>query len=320
MADEHEPGHARADADIFRREAIEHHAAPPRAGDPLRLSPSWTRWTFWLLVAACVTALAYGVAGEVSEYATGPAVVRIEGKTDVTAEAPGVVAAVHVQPGQRVAAGDLLVSFAVAVEEAELERLRRELDAQLVKVLRDPRDEAARASLTSLRAAKELAEARVAQRLVRAPTSGVVSDVRIHAGRQLLPGEAILSLVGEDARFSVIAMLPGHHRPMLRPGMPLRLELAGYRYAYQDVPIDKVGDEVVGPNEVRRFLGAEIADTVQVGGPVVLVEATLPGRTFRVEDKLYNYFDGMHGIAEARVRTESVLVTFVPALKVLLGE
>jgi hypothetical protein len=28
----------------------------------------------------------------------------------------------------------------------------------------------------------------------------------------------------------------------------------------------------------------------------------------------------MHGIAEARVRTESVLVTFVPALKVLLGE
>ena len=307
------------DADIFRREALEHHAAPPREGDPLRLSPAWTRWTFWLLVGSCVTALAYGIAGQVSEYATGPAVVRIEGKTDVTAQAAGVVASVHVQPGQRVAAGELLVSFAVATEEAELERLRRELEAQLVKVLRDPRDEAARSALISLRAAKELAEARVAQRLVRAPVGGVVSDVRIHPGRQLLPGEAILSLVGEDARFSVIAMLPGHHRPMLRPGMPLRLELAGYRYAYQDVKIEDVGDEVVGPNEVRRFLGAEIADTVSVGGPVILVKATLSGRTFRVEDKIYNYFDGMHGLAEARVRSESVLVTFVPALKVIFG-
>jgi len=318
MADEqHPPAHS--DKDIFRKEAIEHHAAPPREGDPLRLTPSWTRWTYWLLAGACVTALAYGIAGEVSEYATGPAVVRIEGKTDVTAQAAGVVAAVHVQPGQRVAAGELLVSFAVAAEEAELERLRRELESQLVKVLRDPRDEAARGSLTSLRAAKELAEARVAQRLVRAPVAGIVSDVRIHAGRQLLPGEAILSLVGEGARFSVIAMLPGHHRPMLRPGMPLRLELAGYRYAYQDVKIEDVGDEVVGPNEVRRFLGAEIADTVSVGGPVVLVKATLTGRSFRVEDKVYNYFDGMHGLAEARVRSESVIVTFVPALKVLLG-
>lgn len=305
--------------DIFRREAMEHHVAPPREGDVLRLSPTWARWTYWLLCAACVAALGYAVLGQVGEYATGPAVVRIEGKTDVTAQAAGVVEAVAVEPGQRVAAGDLLVRFAVAAEQAELERLRRELEGQLVKVLRDPQDQAARASLTSLRAAKELAETRVAQRLVRAPVAGVVSDVRIHAGRNLMPGEVILSLVGEDARFSVIAMLPGHHRPLLRPGMPLRLELAGYRYAYQDVTIDSVGDEVVGPNEVRRYLGSEIADTVVVGGPVVLVKASLVGRTFRVEDRSYNYFDGMHGVAEARVRSESVLTTFVPALKVLLG-
>jgi biotin carboxyl carrier protein len=309
----------RPDGDIFRREALEHHSRPPREGEVLRLSPSWTRWTFWLLAAASVAALTYGIAGNISEYATGPAIVRIDGKTDVTAQMPGVVASVDVQPGQRVRAGDLLLRFAVATEVAEVERLTKEFDAQLVKVLRDPRDDAARASLTTLRAAKELAEAHVAQRYVRAPTSGVVSDVRIHAGRQLLPGEAILSLVGEEARFTVLAFLPGHHRPLLRPGMPLRLELAGYRYAYQDVIIADVGDEVVGPTEVRRFLGQEIADTIPVAGPVVLVKATLSGRTFRVEDKTYNYFDGMQGVAEARVRYESVLVTFVPALKVILG-
>src|SRR5688572_11428803 len=99
-------GHDRADADIFRKEALEHHAAPPREGEPLRLSPTWTRWTFWLLAGACFTAVAYGIVGQVSEYATGPAVVRIEGKTDVTAQAAGVVASVHVQPGQHVAVDD----------------------------------------------------------------------------------------------------------------------------------------------------------------------------------------------------------------------
>jgi multidrug resistance efflux pump len=316
VADEEED---RGDADIFRREALEHHSRPAKEGEVLRLSPRWTQWTFWMLTGACVAAVTYGIVGNISEYATGPAIVRIDGKTDVTAEVPGVVASVDVQPGDRVKAGDLLLRFAVATEEAEVDRLTKEFDAQLVKVLRDPRDEAARASLTTLRAQKELAEAHVAQRFVRAPVGGVVSDVRIHPGRQLNPGEAILSLVGEEARFSVVAMLPGHHRPLLRPGMPLRLELAGYRYAYQDVVIDSVGDEVVGPTEVRRFLGDEIADTIPVSGPVVLVKATLSGRSFRVEDKTYNYFDGMQGIAEARVRYESVLVTFVPALKVLLG-
>lgn len=316
MPDHEEP---RGDADIFRREALEHHARPPKEGEVLRLSPSWTRWTFWLLAAACVIALAYGIAGNISEYATGPAIVRIDGKTDVTAQVPGVVASVDVQPGEHVKAGDLLLRFAVAAEEAEVERLTREFEAQLVKVLRDPQDEGARASLTTLRAQKELAAAHVSQRFVRAPVDGVVSDVRIHAGRPLAPGDPILSLVGEDARFSVVAMLPGHHRPLLRPGMPLRLELLGYRYAYQDITVDAVGDEVVGPTEVRRFLGAEIADTIPVSGPVVLVKATLQGRTFTVEGKTYNYFDGMQGLAEARVRYESVLVTFVPALKVILG-
>jgi pyruvate/2-oxoglutarate dehydrogenase complex dihydrolipoamide acyltransferase (E2) component len=54
---------------------------------------------------------------------------------------------------------------------------------------------------------------------VRAPVAGVVSDVRIHPGQQLLPGEVILSIVGEDARFEVVAMLPGHRRPLLKPGL-----------------------------------------------------------------------------------------------------
>jgi hypothetical protein len=61
----------------------------------------------------------------------------------------------------------------------------------------------------------------------------------------------------------------------------MRLEVSGYPYAYQQLVIDTVGDHLV-------------AD----------------GRTL-------DYYDGMHGRAEARVRAESILVTLFPALKAL---
>ena len=73
----------------------------------------------------------------------------------------------------------------------------------------------------------------------------------------------------------MVAFLPGEDRPLLKRGMPLRLEVQGYRYAYQQLTVDSVGDEVVGPAEARRYLGDEIADAVQFTGPVVKVEAHL---------------------------------------------
>src|SRR5262249_12441637 len=114
------------DADIFRREALEHHTRPRHEGDMLRLSPSWTTWIYWLLIGIFVGGIAYAILGDVHEYATGPAVVRVEGKTDLTAKAPGVVASVEVQPGQRVSQGEVLARFYVAEETAAYERVVHE--------------------------------------------------------------------------------------------------------------------------------------------------------------------------------------------------
>ena len=136
----------------------------------------------------------------------------------------------------------------------------------------------------------------------------------------LLPGESILSLIGEQTRFTLVAMLPGRYRPMLRPGMPIRLELSGFKYEYQNLTIDSVGNEVVGPSEIRRFLGQELADTVSLKEPVVLVTARLPNSTFVAEGKTFSYYEGMQGDADARVRAESVLLTLVPGLKALFND
>jgi membrane fusion protein (multidrug efflux system) len=301
---------------LFRAEALAHHAGQHHEGSLLRLSPSWTRWSFWLLVALFAAAGVYGVVGEVPEYATGPAIVRVDGRVDLTAKFGGTVALVHVQPGQRVATGQPLVQFYSDDENAELERIRKEFDLELIKVLRDPSDQATRQALSSLRAQRELATTRLAQRLVRAPHPGVVSDVRIRPGQRLAVGELILSIVPDDARLSLVALLPGGYRPMLRPGTPLRFELVGYRYEYHQVAIESVGDEVVGPNEAKRFLGPDIADSVALAGPVVLVRARLPTHSFTSNGRTLDYYDGLQAQAQARVRTEPIVVMLIPALKV----
>lgn len=306
-------------SDLFRPEAIAHHAGYQHQGALLRISPSWTLWTFWLLVLVVLTGSVYAVVATVYEYASGPAVVRVDGRTLLTAKFAGTVESVDVHPGQRVLAGQVLVQFHVADELAEAQRLEGEFEIHLSKLLRDPSDAVARQPLTTVRPQLDAANKRLAQRTVTAPHAGIVNDIRIRHGQHLMPGEMILSLVGDDAKLSLVAMMPGQYRPLLKSGMSMRFELDGYKYEYRELIIDSIGEEVVGPSEVRRYLGQEIADSVALQGPVVLVRAHLPSNTFVSQGNTYHYYDGMYGKAEARVRAESILVMMVPALKALTG-
>ncbi|HWE30819.1 MAG TPA: HlyD family efflux transporter periplasmic adaptor subunit [Polyangia bacterium] len=304
---------------LFRQEAIDELNRAGNRPSLLRTTPRWTRWTYVVVVATCAAAIVYCAVGTVDEYAVGPALIRAEGRREVTAPAAGTVAVVDVRPGERVQSGGLLVRLHDAAESADLERLDHEFELQLVKMLRDPSDQAARQALTGLRAQKELAEARLEERSVRAPVDGVVSDVRIRPGQHLNPGDVILTLVRPDVPFTVIAMLPGNYRPLLRAGMTLRLELEGYSYEYRHCVVDEISDEVVGPAEVKRYLGPEIADAVSLSGPVVLVQAALPTGTFDVDGRAMRYHDGMLAKAEARVRSERIMFALVPGLRALVS-
>lgn len=305
---------------LFRKEALRYAEGGQAHGDVLRLSPTWARWTYWLLVAAFAVGAGYSVFGRVYEYASGPAVVWTKGRIVITATVGGTVSSIEVQSGQRVGAGALLVRFYSAREAAELDRIRREFDLQLIKSLRDPSDQAARQALTALRTQKDLAAAHVEQLSVRATQAGVIGDIRIRPGQLLATGDVVLTVVGDQTESSVMAMLPAQYLPQLQPGMTLRLEMTGYRYAYQEMVITAVGAQVIGPSEVKRYLGQEIDDTMKVDGPVVLVEATPGAPTFTVDDRTFHFHHGMSGTAEARVRSESILVALIPSLRVLLHE
>jgi membrane fusion protein (multidrug efflux system) len=314
-------GEARArTAEIFREEALEYHAAGAREGDWLRLSPRWTSATTWLLAGLVAAFLIFASFSTIDEYSTGPAVVRLTGRTEVTASQEGLVTAVQVRPGERVIAGRVLVRFESAREAAELARIEREWELQLVERLRDLSAAPPAQALIALRAGRDLARARLEERVVRALAASVVGDVRCRLGQHVAAGDILLSLtgLGADSRPLLTALLPGEHRPQLRPGMTLNLELRGYRHSPQRLTIAAVADEVVGPEEAKRLLGPEVATAVPLNGSLVRVEAYFPRDTFESRGESYALHDGMWGSAEVPVRSESLLVALVPGLRDVL--
>lgn len=301
---------------LFREEALEHYVRGMEdRGNVLRIAPGWTTWAYRLLVLIFVTAVFLSLVLPIDEYAPGTAVVRLEGHSDVTATLAGSVVSIDVIPGQKVAKGDLLVRLYGVQEEAEYERSNQEFETGLVHRLRNPSDPNASQALSTLRLQRNLASKRLEQRSIRAPRSGTVGDVWIRPGQHLTPGQVILSLSGGRQELSIIALVPGHFRPLIQPGMDLRFEINGYSYAYQHLQVESVGDEIVGPNEASRFLGPGIGDAFQVNGPVVYVTARLPKATFDVDGHTYAYHDGILGTAEIKVRSEKILVALIPGFK-----
>jgi len=301
---------------LFRDEAVAYHQRGNRMqGDVLHLSPRWTHWTYWFLVLVSVAGALYGVCGSIHEYATGIAIIRDEGRTVVTAITGGTITAIAIQPGQRVEAGQRLLSLNDMQEKIELERLRQELHIQQINRLKNPHDPGAQQQLATVRTQVDTAEKRLAERTVFAPGAGIVRDLRIRPQQLVAPGEILLTLVGADDVLSVLAIFPGQYRPFLTQGRPVRLELTGFRYAYQRLTLAAVSNEVIGPHEVRRFLGQDVADAVTLQGSQVIVQAQVPARTFHAEGRWHTYHDGMHGTAEVRVRSERIVFALVPGLK-----
>lgn len=301
----------------FRERALRERDLTMTPLEPLRLTPAWTRWTWWLMMAALAAGLLALIFVRVPEYASGVAVIRAGGRTDVTATAGGTVSSLAVTPQSRVQRGQLLLRLHDAEEAANLKRLDRQLELKLVQRLQAPSDPAVAQDLVALRAEREMAAARLGERELRAPAGGEVSDVRVAPGQLLAIGQPVLSILERAELPSVIALLPGRYLPQLQPGMKVRLELPGHSYVYQWITLDSVAQEVIGPAEARRLLGAVAGDAMPLEGPLAMATAPLSSSTFEVAGRTYPFRDGMPTQAEVRVRSERLLFVLMPALKSL---
>jgi membrane fusion protein (multidrug efflux system) len=298
---------------MFRDEALAHHAGAREEGDVLRFDKRWALYVYRLIAVAAVASFLFICLFNVDEYAAGPAVVRVEGRRMITATAPGTVEGVEVRPGQWVEVGAVLVRMYNVDEVKELARAKNELDIQVIRMLRDPNDPAAKQSLANARVQKDQAANVVDSRTIRANVAGYVSDVRVRLGQRVNAGDVLLAVAPKDAKVSLVAMVAADYRPMLKQGLKMRFELDGFKYEYADLTVDDVSAEGVGPAEVQRYLGQERADAVPLDpGAKVLVSANLPSATFTSEGQPYGYFDGLTGNAEVCVRNEPLLVTLVP--------
>jgi membrane fusion protein (multidrug efflux system) len=299
----------------YRSSALRARSQARVEGDVLRLSPEWLPWAYVVVMVTFAGALAFAAITHVHDWANGPAVVRIAGRTDLTVPAAGLVKSIAIGAGQHVEAGQLLVEFASAPEQHELERAATEFDAALVKVLRDPADEPTRKELARARAARSFAEAQVHERALKAPRAGTIREVRIRVGQSIAPGEIVLTLVEDDTRPTVVALLPAYAHPQLKPGMTLRFSPSRFDFVHQDLVIQSVSDEVLGPSEIRRYLGPELADAVRLEEPSVIVTALVPADGFRCNGRLYRFTQGLPGEARAQLRTHSLLMMLLPEIR-----
>jgi membrane fusion protein (multidrug efflux system) len=300
---------------LFRREAIEHRNARGPHTALLQIDTESASWGFRLLVAGMLVTLAFVCFGRVNEYATGPAFVRVEQHLTLTAGFSTLVSEVDVAPGDVVEAGAVLVRFRAASEDAELQAASREFDDQLAKLLQKPDDRSARDALVALRARRELARAQVEQRTLRAPRRGTVGDVRVRPGQMVEAGASLVELQQPGSEATVVALLPGRYRPLIHPGSTLRFEIDGFHRRAYELPVDTVGDQIVGPTEAARYVGRDSADAFALTGPVVLVQARVHSARFDADGESFGFASGMYGKAETVVRNESLAYAFLPALK-----
>ncbi|MFV8750611.1 HlyD family efflux transporter periplasmic adaptor subunit [Nannocystaceae bacterium ST9] len=312
----HDETHADLRPGIYRSEAVEAHAWTAR-GEVARLHSRAMAWATRALVILVAIAFAYLALVDIGQYASGPALVRLGGRSEVTARERGSVVEVLVEPGDAVMVDQPLVRFHDVEDAAELGRIEQEFALQLRNMLRDPGDEAAQQSVASLRAQRQRALAHRQEHLVRAPMAGRVRDVRVRPGQALDSGDVLVSLDGEASEPQVIAVLPGDERPRIEPGMPLSFEIEGYPDAATTLIVERVHDDVVGPAEALRLLGPEVAEGLDIQGSVILVHARLPGEAFESKRGRYRWHDGMRGHAEVRVRSTTILEALVPGLEEL---
>lgn len=265
---------------LFRESAVDHHAhGDDAAGEPLRISPRWLRWTHVFLFAGIAVAAMATVVLRFPISARGPALLVRSDMYQLAAGVAGNVRAVAVTPGQQAERGQVLV---------RLEQSRNPLQEPGVREARE----------------------------ISAPDTAWVVDVLVRPGQYVHAGETIALLSQESEPSTIIALLPGRYAPQLQVGLPLHFEASGGTTPQRSLPVESVGATALGPRAALRRLGP-LADSIRVTGPQILVEARLPSA--ESGPGVAARPDGMVGSAEVVIGSERLLFMLLPRLRELLG-
>jgi len=166
---------------------------------------------------------------------TGTAPLEARADAQVVAKTSGVALSVHVEEGQRVRAGQVLVRLDAA--RAELQAAQsaaqvRKLEANYARALALAGEQLVSASdldqikydLANARAANRLANLEVSYASVRAPISGVIAQRSIKPGNFVQINSPILRIVDSD-RLEATLNVPERELATMKPGLPVQLQV-----------------------------------------------------------------------------------------------
>jgi multidrug efflux pump subunit AcrA (membrane-fusion protein) len=303
----------------FRPEAVAAYKARKDEGAALQLAPRWAAIVFWVLIALVVIGVSYLCLARVNDYAEGPAVIIAEGQQPVTVRAPGTVSEVKVAVGDKVVAGQELVILYDGTEAADLSATELQFERALVERMQRPDDNGAATGLAQLVAQRDRARHGLAEKTIRAPVAGTIATVRLRPGQPVTAGQEALTIVSGDGGVTLLCFLPASYAPLMKNGLTIRLELDGHPRAYQRTKVSSFTTNASGPGAVSQFLGDQLGDTVQMPGAVVLVRGHMDETEFVADRKRLAYRHGMTGKVAVRVRSQRMILSFIPGLKEVFG-
>ena len=157
---------------------------------------------------------------------------------DVKNEVEGVIEKIHIESGQQVKKGDLLLSLNDDVEQADLVSFKALQDLALnqfkrnesmwkKKTISESDYDNARSTLQVARAKVTQTKASIAKKSIRAPFSGVLGIKHVSIGQYVAPGSMLVSLQDNSVLYADFAV-PEKYLPELSSDLEVRIHVSAY--------------------------------------------------------------------------------------------
>lgn len=299
---------------LYRPEALQYHRKKGSEGVVAELSPKWTRRAYPFLLVTMLVAIIAGLVVRVPTYSSGFGIVR-RASTPVTSLAQGNVEAIYAQRGDTVKKGDRLAKLSSPKEEGDYAQVKTEWSQAQDNYLFDDQDEQARKQVKAATTALVHAQGILDQRYVYATADGVVSDIHTDEGKAVQPGQELMRIIKPGTKPEILAFLPSTDRPRVKHDMKLQVGVEGFKLKRPRLAIDNISEDVVGPSDIRRMVGQEVADTLKLpneGVSFMVVKGTFESDKFKSGHKIYELHDGMPAKVEIEIDTKPFLAEVFP--------
>ncbi|NND67353.1 MAG: efflux RND transporter periplasmic adaptor subunit [Halioglobus sp.] len=196
--------------------------------------------------------------------------IRAARGVELSAEASGEVTAITVRSGDKVEAGQPLLTLNDSVELAsrkrqeanlELARLLFERDSRLIKQKSIPQSQfdRSRADFESAMAQLAETEARLDNKRIVAPFAGTVGIIRARVGDYITSGSSITTLQ-DLSELEIDFSVPARHFPSLKPGLKIAVSTAAFPDKIFEATLQAL-DSKVDPGSRNLLLRATLTDS-----------------------------------------------------------